>query len=110
MLGLPDDYKIAGGETKRAMREGMRGVLPERVRTRVDKMGFVTPEEVWLREDSPDLFRKALRGAVDVSAGIIKDETLALLEQTIAGKQPFSFLIWRLISFGAWMRVFSLRA
>jgi len=65
---------------------------------------------VWLREDSPDLFRKALRGAVDVSAGIIKDETLALLEQTIAGKQPFSFLIWRLISFGAWMRVFSLRA
>jgi len=110
VLGLPDDYKIAGGETKRAMREGMRGVLPERVRTRVDKMGFVTPEEVWLREDSPDLFRKALREAVDVSAGIIKDETLALLEQTIAGKQPFSFLIWRLISFGAWMRVFSLRA
>lgn len=109
-LGLPDDYKIAGGETKRALREGMRGVLPERVRTRVDKLGFVTPEEVWLREERPDLFRKALRDAVDASGGIISADTLTLLQQTIDGRRPFSFLIWRLISFGAWMRVFSLRA
>lgn len=108
-LGLPDDYKIGGVETKRALREGMRGVLPERVRARVDKLGFVTPEEVWLRERSPDHFRKALRDAVDASAGIIGEGTLSLLEETIDGSRPFSFLIWRLISFGAWMRVFSLR-
>lgn len=109
VLGLPDDYKISGGETKRVLREGMRGTLPERVRTRVDKLGFVTPEEVWLREDGTDLFRQALRGAIDASAGIINDGTLALLEEIIGGRRPFSFLPWRLISFGAWMRVFSAR-
>jgi asparagine synthase (glutamine-hydrolysing) len=110
VLGLPDEFKIADGTTKRALREGMRGLLPEPVRTRVDKLGFVTPEEVWLREQSPDRFRTALRDAVDASSGIIKIDTLALLERTIDGKQPFTFLIWRLISFGAWMRVFSLRS
>ena len=87
----------------------MRGVLPERVRERVDKLGFVTPEEVWVREQGADQFRKALRDAIDASAGIISDESMDVLERTIAGRQPFSFLLWRMISFGAWMRVFSLR-
>ncbi len=108
-LGLPDDFKISGGETKRLLREGMRGVLPERVRARADKLGFVTPEEEWLRKQNPELFRKALRDAVDVSAGIVRNDVSAVLEKMIAGAHPFSFLIWRLISFGAWMRVFSPR-
>jgi len=109
-LGLPEEYKIADGMTKRVLREGMRGVLPERVRERVDKLGFVTPEEVWVREQGPELFRQALHGAVDASAGIIGDSCLDLLERTIAGKQAFNFVLWRMVSFGAWMRVFSLRA
>jgi asparagine synthase (glutamine-hydrolysing) len=108
-LGLPDDFKISGGETKRLLREGMRGVLPERVRARVDKLGFVTPEEEWLRKQNPDLFRKALRDAVEVSAGVVRNDVATVLGQMIEGTRPFSFLIWRLISFGAWMRVFSLR-
>jgi asparagine synthase (glutamine-hydrolysing) len=109
VLGLPDDYKISGGTTKRVLREAMRGLLPERVRTRADKLGFATPEEAWLKEQRPDLFRKALRDAVEVSGGVIKDDVLTLLEHMIEGRQPFSHLIWRLISFGAWMKVFSLR-
>ncbi len=27
----------------------MKGILPEEIRNRVDKMGFVTPEEVWFK-------------------------------------------------------------
>jgi asparagine synthase (glutamine-hydrolysing) len=104
VLGLPDDYKIGGGLTKRVLREGMRGILPERVRSRVDKLGFVTPEEIWMREQSPDLFRRALRETVDAAVGVVKPDALALLDDTIAGKRPFDFLIWRLISFGRWVR------
>jgi len=109
VLGLPEELKIASGMTKRVLRESMRGVLPERVRERVDKLGFVTPEEVWVREQGPDLFRRALRDAVEASAGIIGNAGVDLLEQTIDGRQPFNFVLWRMISFGAWMRVFSLR-
>jgi len=109
VLGLPEDYKIASGVTKRVMREGMQGVLPEKIRNRADKLGFVTPEEVWLREEGTVHFRKALRDSMDASGGILKPDVMRLLEETVEGKRAFSFLIWRLISFGAWMRVFSVR-
>ena len=109
VLGLPEDHKIADGITKRVLRESMRGVLPEKVRTRVDKLGFATPEEVWLREEGTAHFRKALRESVDASGGVLKPDASRLLDEVVEGRQPFSFLVWRLISFGAWMRVFSVR-
>ncbi len=110
VLGLPDDYRIAGGVTKRILRDAMRGILPERVRMRMDKLGFVTPEEIWLKERSPDEFRNALNAAIQASQGIIEPRARDILEHMIAGRLPFSFQIWRLISFGAWMRVFKIQA
>ena len=109
-LGLPDEFKIHDGVTKRVLREAMRGVLPERVRNRMDKLGFVTPEEVWLREGSPDGFRRALRAAVDASAGILNQKVFAVFEDIVAGRRPFDFMVWRWISFGNWMKVFGVRA
>jgi asparagine synthase (glutamine-hydrolysing) len=46
---LPLNQKLRRGWTKFVMREALRGVLPESVRLRRDKIGFVTPEEVWFR-------------------------------------------------------------
>jgi asparagine synthase (glutamine-hydrolysing) len=108
-LGLPEEDKLAGGVTKRVLREAMQGILPEEVRTRMDKIGFATAEEQWLRRERPDAFRAALRDAVAASHGILRPSALALLEDVIAGRQPFSFLPWRMISFGAWMRRFDVQ-
>jgi asparagine synthase (glutamine-hydrolysing) len=109
IVGLPDDYKIADGITKRVLRQGMSGVLPERVRVRVDKLGFVTPEEVWVKEQGPDLFQRRVKEAVEISAGVLRNDVLGMVEQVRDGRRPFTYLIWRLISFGAWMRVFGIR-
>ncbi|WP_207000516.1 asparagine synthase (glutamine-hydrolyzing) [Trinickia mobilis] len=108
-LGLPDEYKLSRGVTKRVMREAMQGILPESVRMRMDKMGFVTPEEVWLREQAPDQFRRAMETAIDVSGGIITSAARSLLESMIAGQTPFSFTAWRLVSFGDWLQRFDVR-
>jgi asparagine synthase (glutamine-hydrolysing) len=110
VLGLPDDYKIADGVTKRVMREGLRATLPELVRTRRDKLGFATPEEVWMKEDDPELFRRAVRNAANLSSGIIGPDAGSLFEKIVEGKRSFSFLVWRLISFEVWMRTFAVRA
>lgn len=107
VLGLPDDFKLANGITKRIQRAGMSGVLPDRIRDRTDKLGFVTPEEVWVREQIPDVFRIQLREAVDVSQGILEDNSLTMLEDMISGKKAFNSLPWRLISFGQWMKTFA---
>lgn len=106
VLGLPDEFKLSEGLTKRVLREAMRGVLPEAVRNRVDKMGFVTPEEVWMREENPDWFRTALAEAMEQARGALKPDIAGLLERMIAGRAAFSFLIWRCISFGRWLKVF----
>ncbi len=35
----------------------MEGLLPKEIQWRKDKMGFVTPEETWMRESSPAFVR-----------------------------------------------------
>lgn len=108
VLGLPDEYKLSGGVTKRVLRQGMSGILPDVIRERMDKLGFVTPEEIWLRETAPDLFREKMNEAIAASGGILrKAEVNKMLEDMISGQLRFSFLPWRLISFGEWVKQFS---
>jgi asparagine synthase (glutamine-hydrolysing) len=48
---LPAEQKIHQGFNKVIMRKALKGIIPEEVRTRTDKMGFVTPERVWLTHE-----------------------------------------------------------
>jgi asparagine synthase (glutamine-hydrolysing) len=47
-FSLPDDSRIGHGYSKRILREATRGVLPERLRLRTDKVGFTSPVGEWL--------------------------------------------------------------
>ena len=107
VLGLPDTQKISDGITKRVLREAMRGVLPESVRMRMDKLGFVTPEETWIRRESTERFKSALREAVSVSRGVLTEKSLVIFDRMVDGTLPFNSYIWRLISFGAWVKRFN---
>jgi len=109
VLGLPDDFKLWRGVTKRVLREAMHGVLPETVRQRSDKLGFATPEEVWLRERAPGVFRAKLERSIAASQGILKRECRQVLDDMIAGRRQFSFLAWRMINFGEWMSRFDVK-
>lgn len=108
VLGLPDEYKLSDGITKRVQRQGMSGILPDAIRDRMDKQGFVTPEETWLRVTDPELFREKINDAIEASCGILqKNQVNSMLEDMIAGRLKFSFLPWRIISFGEWVKQFS---
>jgi asparagine synthase (glutamine-hydrolysing) len=48
-FALPEASKIGGGYTKRVLRQAMRGLLPEPIRLRTRKIGFVSPVEPWSR-------------------------------------------------------------
>ncbi|MFZ2497817.1 asparagine synthase (glutamine-hydrolyzing) [Methanosarcina sp.] len=109
IMSLPEDFKICDGYTKRVLREGMRGILPEKIRMRVDKKGFITAEEDWIRVQKPDLFRKMLRESVNQSQGVLKEEAIEELERIIEGNKPFSSQIWRLICFGKWVKIFGVQ-
>lgn len=102
VLGLPDEMKLSKGVTKRVLREGMIGTLPEKIRMRTDKMGFVTPEEIWIKRN-PKLFMEEVRKAQQVSRGVLSDNVIERLEKMVKGNIPFSFWLWRVISFGKWI-------
>jgi asparagine synthase (glutamine-hydrolysing) len=103
---LPDDFLEKDGITKRVMREAMTGLLPELIRNRKDKMGFTTPEELWVKKENPGLFRDKIAEAVVVSDGIIKPASLKYFDDIVDGKLPFNYTYWRFILFSEWIQKF----
>ena len=47
LFSLPSHSKISMGFTKIILREAMRNILPESIRVRTDKVGFMSPIEDW---------------------------------------------------------------
>jgi len=106
VIGLPDEFKLANGITKRVLRSAMQGILPDTICERMDKLGFITSEEVWLKESATDLFRNKLEFAINRSRGILKPEALDYFDEIVSGKRGFDHVTWRLISFGEWLESF----
>lgn len=48
-LSLPVSLRINKGYTKAVLHEAIKGIVPEDVRLRVDKLGFPAPEVDWLK-------------------------------------------------------------
>jgi len=109
VVGLPPDLKIERGITKKVLRESLKSILPEKIVTRYDKLGFATPEEYWVRSENTSDWKKALSDAIENSAGIIKPEALKKFDRVVNGYEPFSFSIWRMICFSTWMKIFNVK-
>ena len=88
-LGLPDAFKIGRGVTKRVLRGAMSGVLPDRIRDRIDKIGFETPESLWISGERRHWFRAQLAQAVEVSNRLVPASSLVHFDAIAAGTRPF---------------------
>lgn len=61
-LSTQTSYLIRDGNTKWILREAMKGSLPEKIRTRQDKVGFANPADEWLRHP---FFKEKARNAIE---------------------------------------------
>jgi asparagine synthase (glutamine-hydrolysing) len=103
-FALPDEMKLDSGRTKVVLREALHGILPEPVRDRRDKMGFVTPEALWLRGPAADWFREGTDQALEAAPAVFEPDRLRReVDAVIAGSAPFSFLPWRVLCLGRWL-------
>jgi asparagine synthase (glutamine-hydrolysing) len=109
-LGLPDAFKIGGGVTKRVLRAAMSGVLPDRTRDRIDKIGFETPESLWMTGERRHWFREELSRAVEASDRLVPASAVIHLDAMANGTRPFDRGPWRAISLGKWMQSFGVAA
>lgn len=50
MFSLPEEYKLGAGYTKRIIRDAMKDILPEEIRTRKLKIGIGSPICEWIND------------------------------------------------------------
>ena len=107
LYGLAPELKIRNGWTKAVLREALDGVLPDEVRWRVDKMGFVTPEDIWFRTSLREMTRDILSDSRTRARGYLNVEAaLKEFEAHEAGRKNISFTIWRWLNLELWCRAF----
>jgi asparagine synthase (glutamine-hydrolysing) len=103
-LGLPERFVYKNGTRKAILRSAMTGVLPDSITNRRDKMGFVTPEEMWLKGEGKDWFMNGIDKVCNQFGGTILNvaATRQYVTGMIEGKTPFNFVPWRLLCLGQW--------
>jgi asparagine synthase (glutamine-hydrolysing) len=107
LYGLEAGHKIRGGWTKAVLRDAMAGILPDEVRWRADKMGFVTPEDVWFRTSLREMAREVLADSKTRARGYLNvDAALLEFDAHVAGRKNISFTIWRWLNLELWCRRF----
>ncbi len=101
VLSLPADFIVGpDGLTKRVFRQAMRGLVPDPILARKDKIGFETPEIDWLA-DLKDW-------CLDCVSTLGPDGPINLrqfreeFESVLAGRTPFRWHLWRVVNFAAW--------
>ena len=102
---IPDHYLIShGGDSKSILKAAMRGIVPDFVLDRKDKVGFQTPEQDWLRLLSTwvdDMLGQAAEFSwLDVDA--LREEWREIL----AGKKSYDTRVWRWVNFLRWANIF----
>ena len=103
---LPAEYLDGRGESKKLMLTGLKDIIPSAILKRKDKIGFITSEEKWVKEDFTSELRELLQVSINNSKGIIKPEALTYFDKIVIGVIPFDYTYWRLILFGLWMQKF----
>ncbi len=105
LLSMPEEFLISpDGETKHVFRAAMRGIVPDDVLDRRDKIGFATPEQDWLFGMAP-LVREWLRPDLNLPF-LDQAKMLQEFDSVVGGKKPFSWQVWRWINFCRWYSQF----
>lgn len=105
-LACDTRFKMKKATTKKILRDAMADRMPHEIITRQDKMGFVTPEYAWIREDAPEIFIELVKKAVKRTEGILTPLAEKKAIDTILGKRPFDLFVWQLLSFAEWIDLF----
>ncbi|NCX95507.1 MAG: asparagine synthase (glutamine-hydrolyzing) [Chitinophagia bacterium] len=102
---LPARYVYKNGIRKTLLRDAMKGIIPDAIADRKDKMGFVTPEELWLKGEGKQWFIDHVTETCHTFSNIlVADKCIKYVHDMIEGKIPFNFTPWRIVCLGIWYK------
>jgi len=106
VTGMPPRFKVRGWQTKVALREAVRDLLPREILTR-RKMGFPVPVGRWLRGKFWPLVEDLVLGARALERGFFNPgaiERLAMEHRL--GLREHGDRLWLLVNLELWQRIF----
>jgi asparagine synthase (glutamine-hydrolysing) len=106
LAALPLSQKIRDGVTKFILRKATKDLVPDAIRCRMDKMGFVTPEEIWMKEGLRPFVMEILtspsfRARKYWDAGQVLANYLLYVE----GRLAYSPELFRIVCTELWLRM-----
>jgi asparagine synthase (glutamine-hydrolysing) len=112
---LPVEENVIGAKTrffahsnsgKHVFRQAMRGIVPNEILDR-EKQGFSPPDQSWYRGPTMAYIREILLKDRTLSRGFFNPESIRnIVKEHTEGKVNHRLLIWSLLSFEWWNRIF----
>jgi asparagine synthase (glutamine-hydrolysing) len=105
---LPPHVLMGEVQTKRLLRESMRGVLPEGIRTRWNKQGFLPPQPMWF--ESPEFLRR-VEGTLTEACARANSPWLpqwwtSAIGRVRAGEPSLGWVLWQPFIIEQWRQHF----
>jgi len=105
-LGKGFRYQLKSNDGKRILRKAIESLVPSEVVERA-KQGFSSPDVSWYRGESLDYVKEMLtKNTPCIYEYIEKDFVLKSLKDHMTGRHNCRLLIWSLLCFEWWLRVF----
>ena len=102
---LPPEFKVRGGQTKRALKATFAKVLPKAVLTR-KKAGFPVPYEKWLRRELKGKVEDVLLSTRAASRGYFRNGAVRRLLQADSLHGHYAKEVFSLLAMELWQREF----
>jgi asparagine synthase (glutamine-hydrolysing) len=103
---IPAAFKLDRGESKRVLRAAMRGLLPDDTLQR-RKQGFTPPDQTWYKGPMLAEIRELIGGRRARQRGYFQPAAVdRILDDHLHGRRNNRFLIWSLMCFEWWNRLF----
>jgi asparagine synthase (glutamine-hydrolysing) len=104
VFSLPAQYKIRGGINKFLVREAVKGIVPDAIVERKDKLGYVTPNQQWLKEIRSEVMSLVLDTPNPFfNRNLIEQEFGKFMEER---NSPNDHRLFKWISFSVWLKEF----
>lgn len=106
-FSLPNNYKIRDGVGKWILREAMKGILPEKVRTRRDKAGLIAPADRWFRDTNREEIKELINSEFVQELGIFNISRInSIFDEHVVGLKNHQMFLWQLINLILWYKKF----
>ena len=104
-FSLPSSLKIQDGMGKWILRNSMKGILPEDVRMRKEKVGFNAPSHTWFRKESRMKLKRLLSSKEFRSRGLLRSENvLRIFDDHLANRANHQMVLWQILNLELWFQ------